>query len=423
MATEKVGIYRKYHEQVPKDKCGKPLPKGEWPKKRSFRWAVRWFGSEGKRYSKSFETRKEAEVFANKKQTDVRNKKSDPPPNITLLAYCREHKELMQGNIAPKTLYMHLTSLKLLAKSVGWERQLNKITIKDIERFRASRLKTAIVAATANREIKTLRRIFNLAIIRAYLPKDANPCKGLPMLKVGSKHNKYVKPEEFRNIYDNAPDSLWRAFLVTVYTTGLRLREAINLTWQDVDFDTCELHVTRKKRESFVQAWTPKDHEMRTIPLPEQAVGLLATWQSVAPEECPYVFMDQGRWGYYRRQVELGRWVSDRDLVNNVLRRFKTLCRKAKVSPYTIHDMRRSCLNNWAKHLPIHVVKELAGHSDIKTTQQFYLSVQPEDISRAQKVQELVVGKIPENDMTDPKLTHSTEKRSFPGKRGFLQKM
>jgi hypothetical protein len=35
----------------------------------------------------------------------------------------------------------------------------------------------------------------------------------------------------------------------------------------------------------------------------------------------------------------------------------------------------------------------------------------------------LVVGKIPENDLTDPKLTHFTEKRSFPGKRWFLQKM
>jgi hypothetical protein len=67
--------------------------------------------------------------------------------------------------------------------------------------------------------------------------------------------------------------------------------------------------------------------------------------------------------------------------------------------------------------LSFHSKLTLAGHSDIKTTQQFYLSVQPEDISSAQKVQELVVGKIPENDLTDPKLTHFTEKRSFPGKR------
>jgi hypothetical protein len=30
--------------------------------------------------------------------------------------------------------------------------------------------------------------------------------------------------------------------------------------------------VTRKSVSEWVQAWTPKDHEMRTIPLPAQAV-------------------------------------------------------------------------------------------------------------------------------------------------------
>ena len=31
MATEKVGVYRKYHGTVPTDKVGIPLPKSEWP--------------------------------------------------------------------------------------------------------------------------------------------------------------------------------------------------------------------------------------------------------------------------------------------------------------------------------------------------------------------------------------------------------
>ena len=68
MATEKVGIYRKYHGKIPTDKSGQSLPKSDWPKKRAFRWAVRWFGSDGKRYSKSFKTRKEAERYAEIKQ-------------------------------------------------------------------------------------------------------------------------------------------------------------------------------------------------------------------------------------------------------------------------------------------------------------------------------------------------------------------
>ena len=94
-----------------------------------------------------------------------------------------------------------------------------------------------------------------------------------------------------------------------------------------------------------IQPWQPKDHEMRTLP-PEQAVSLLTAWQAAAPEECPYVFMEHGRWEYYRRQVSEGRWRPGLDLVNNFLRRFHTLCRRAGVGPYTIHDLRRSCITN-----------------------------------------------------------------------------
>lgn len=60
MATEEVGICRKYHGEVPIDEFGNPLPKNEWPRERPFSWAVRWFGSDGKRFSKSFNSRKEA---------------------------------------------------------------------------------------------------------------------------------------------------------------------------------------------------------------------------------------------------------------------------------------------------------------------------------------------------------------------------
>jgi len=72
----------------------------------------------------------------------------------------------------------------------------------------------------------------------------------------------------------------------------------------------------------YVQPWTPKDHEMRILPLPPQAINLLSRWQSTAPENCPYVFMDAGRWDYYRQEVDGGRWTAGRDLMNNILRPF-----------------------------------------------------------------------------------------------------
>ena len=173
------------------------------------------------RYSKSFKTRKEAEHFVSKKQTGIRNGRVNPPMKISLQGYHKEHEVLMKGNLANKTLRLHLASIKLLAETVSWNHQLNNVSVRDIERLRSSRFKAGIAPSTANKELKALRRVFNLAISRGYIQKSGNPCNGNPMLKVGSKHQNYVRPEEFHKIYNEAPDCLWRGYLVTLYTTGL----------------------------------------------------------------------------------------------------------------------------------------------------------------------------------------------------------
>jgi len=60
-------------------------------------------------------------------------------------------------------------------------------------------------------------------------------------------------------------------------------------------------------------------------------------------------------------------------------------------------------MTNWARNLPTHVVQKLADHSDIKTTQKYYLVVQKEDLEKARQVQSRILG----SDLTDPLLTHS----------------
>ena len=204
---------------------------------------------------------------------------------------------------------------------------------------------------------------------------------------------------------------------MTVYTTALRLREATNLIWTDIDFAQGQVKVTRKDAAGFVQSWQPKDHEMREIPVPPQVASPLTELRASAPEGCPYVFMDAGRWDFYRQHVDAGEWADGRDLVNNMLRRFQTLCRHAGVGPYTIHDLRRSCITNWARVLPIHVVQKLAGHSDIKTTQKHYLSIQQEDTDRAKKAQGDILDRMPPQGDRQPMPKRSTPRRTFPGKK------
>ncbi len=106
MATEKVGIYRKYHGPIPTDKSGKPLPKSEWPKKRLHRWAIRWYGSDGKRYSKSFKARKEAERLAEEKQSEVRDGKADQPGDVSLKEFAKMYLDI-RSDLAMKTHREH----------------------------------------------------------------------------------------------------------------------------------------------------------------------------------------------------------------------------------------------------------------------------------------------------------------------------
>ena len=394
MATRKVGVYRKYHGPVPKDSDGNPLPRRLWPKKRPFSWCVRWFGDDGKRYSRSFGSRKEAEYFAHQKQAEVHRGILDEPPEISLQDFSKEHKELVRGQFAHSTLALYRKSTAALAEVVGWRRPLSSISMRDIEKFISVRLRSGRAASTVNVDLRVLRRSFNLAIARGYLRPGQNPCDQIRELKVCPKQPRYLQPGDFRKVLSLTNDPLARAFYVTVYTTALRLGEAVNLTWDNLDFDSGTVHIARKERCGYVQAWTPKDQEMRAVPLCEQAVTLLTEWRALSPSDCPYVFMNQQRWDYYRQRVESGWWQPHMNLVQNVTRRFQRLCLKAKVGSYTIHDMRRSCITNWAKQLPIHVVRQLAGHSKLTTTQRYYLSVHAEDLDRARVAQGGLLGQI-----------------------------
>lgn len=401
MGTTKVGVYRRFHG----------------PDKRDFNWEVRWFGVEGRRYSKAFKTNKNAQRFAEQKQQEVRQGNADSPPMVTLRYFSNEHLQVMRHVLRPTTLGLHRTAIAFLASELGWECVLSGIRQRDIERLLANRRK-AISTASANRELRTLKSVFNHAIVRRYLHSGQNPCVGVPLPKVGDQKIPYVCPEQFKAILNIAPDALWRAMLVVFYTTALRLREGINLTWTEINLKERRVYVTRRKGSGFVQSWSPKDHECRMIPLSTQAAELLEAWQSIAPVGCPYVFMEQARWNYYSERVEKGQWTARADLVNNILRRFKTLCRRAKVGPFTVHDLRRSCITNWARQLPVHVVQQLAGHADIDTTRRYYLSVQPDDVARAQQVQDELLGKMSRKDLTNPQAPRSQQKRAFPGRQG-----
>lgn len=387
MAVEKIGIYRKWLGAVPTDKSGNPIPRSQWPRKRRYHWIVRWYGTAGKRYGKVFETRKEADRYAIELQKQAALGRIDRPRNITLCEFYQEHKRIMKGQVADATLDDQLRALRILMEFLGSSRMLRSIQPAHAEALIAHRLASGSAVGTANKDIRTLRRVFNLAIEpRGYLLEGQNAFAKLKQRRMAQSPNRYVSVGEYRRLADMAPNGWWRAVLAIAYGSGLRRNEILHLTWADIDFENQQIRIASKRAGAQTIAWEPKDHEKRFVPMSEKAAQLLARMQIEGEDNHPYVFISPRRLARIKRRQSEGRWSSRSEVINNMWVRLDRMVLKASLSKLSLHDLRRSAITNWAQRLPIQVVQQLAGHSDITTTREYYITVRPEDMAVANSV-------------------------------------
>jgi integrase len=377
MGHTKVSMNRNWYGKVPLDKNGKPIPRNLWPKRRKYSWEVRWFSSEGKRYSKSFKERKEAYEYVKTVQEKVDKGRANRPQKITIEKFIKEHERIMVGQVAYTTLKDHLRALRLFENHIGQQTQLKLISPRDAESFVAARLADKLSVGSVNKDIRTLKGIFNVAIEpRGYLAEGTNPFAKIKQRKMAAKPPRYVSAEDFDKVFEASGSLWWKAFLALAYTSAGRRDELLNLTWVDIDFENQNLCFFPKRASKLILAWEPKDHESRIVPIPPEVVQLLANLQVESNEVNPYVFIKTNRLKHILRRRSEGTWQSDYEIVNNLCRSMEVICRRAKTELFTPHDLRRTCITNWAKKLPIQTVQHLAGHSNMMTTRKYYLSVQ-----------------------------------------------
>lgn len=343
---------------------------------------VRWYGSDGKRYSRSFKSRKEADRFAEARQAETRVGRGDQPRAVTLAEFAKMYLEL-RGDLAAMTKVEHERTLRLLKEFLGSRKILAKITPLDARRFitwyRQRRYHGRKPApATVNKLVRESQRIFREAVDCSLIRE--NPFAGVRQAKVGQSGWQYVAPDEYRRLVDASPSLRWRSMITLGYWCGLRLGEVLNLTWSDVDFERDELRVVRKCASDRRAAWTPKDKDMRLVPLPEGAVSILAELQTAAADGQEYVFV-----------LSKGPAAGDRMKRQNTWRDFQAIRRRAGLPACSFHDLRKSYCTNLAGAVPLHVVQELAGHADIRTTRKHYVKVREEQIESARRALEEVM--------------------------------
>ena len=272
-----------------------------------------------------------------------------------------------QTELRPGTMELHQQTGRYLTGYFGERRRLDSITRVEARAFKTAlangeiahvnkrKKNGGMAATTVDQHIRHARTFFNHALSDDLIM--FNPFDRLAQNDPVEKDWHYVDPDEFGKLM-NAAKPGWQLLFVLCRWAGLRLEEALELPGAKIDLEARRLTIV--SREDF----TVKDKDSRTIPIvPElhdffHQHGVLDTGLAI-PKDA----------------------VSRR----NVWRDFQVPCKRAGVTPYSkpFHSLRKSCITDWAARFPAHVVKEWAGHADIRTTLKYYLKVSDGDYRRA----------------------------------------
>ncbi len=248
---------------------------------------------------------------------------------------------------------------KTYAKNLS--RIFRKMLLKDISTDAISKYvlkrRENVGPCTVNRELSFLSAMFNRAI------KIWDWCKDNPVSRIKRekepKRTKYFSEEEFSKIFKFLPDWL-RPIVLLAKNTGLRQANLVNLKWSRVKLS---------QRLIFLEGEQMKNGEPICLPLNDVAFDVLQTlWEKKMKaksnkrnksfKRSSFVFCHSSTGGSYSC------W--------GVSRGFKKACVRAKLKDFRFHDLRHDfCSQLVQSGVNLYVVKELAGHKDITTTQRY----------------------------------------------------
>jgi len=168
----------------------------------------------------------------------------------------------------------------------------------------------------------------------------------------------------------------FKPMISTYYYCGLRAKEGVKLTWEDVDMswvdegDDSDSGYIRIINKNGLNTKTGKD---RTIPIRKKLKPILKEWHE---------FLGKPKDGYvFPSATGLNRF--QKMSPGAVSRSFKKFVREAELpESITLHGLRHSCATEMLrKGAPFHQVRDFLGHSSVEVTQ-IYEHLDETDLKR-----------------------------------------
>jgi len=253
------------------------------------------------------------------------------------------NSEKSRQTIKGYTLELKMLSSYLASKYNG-PVYLEEVTSKDLEEYIIFLKEKGNSASSRNRSVYIIRSFYNFCLRREYT--DKNPSIRLEITPAPEKERVFLSEEEMEALISAVQPQLAKTILTTLFYTGMRISECVNLKLKDVDLENGVITVrnTKNKRD-------------RQIPVHKKLLPVLkeycVKWRR--PSNLPYLFISRN----------MGR-VSP-DYVNRILR--NTAQRLGWKKHVTCHIIRHSFASSLvARNVSIVSIQKLLGHTDLSTT-------------------------------------------------------
>ncbi len=288
------------------------------------------------------------------KEIQINNSEHEEVREISFSEFKEEELRLMKERVAAGTVVDLERTLRTFQEIMGVVK-LGDVTPAVIDKYVAQRLEK-VRRATANKNLRTLKASMNRAVKRGYLRK--NPAAVIRQVREPEREIRVLSTEEVERLLGACLSMRWKALIALAITTGMRLGEMRALRWDELDFDKKTVWVRNTPDHRT------KSGRNRTLPLTDETAEIIRR----LPRSAPLVFHNPsgGHWN------------------NNVQRGFHRIVKRAGIGYCTMHDLRRTFISHLAMAgVNAAVVKELAGHASIQTTQKYYTRILPEIVQSA----------------------------------------
>lgn len=246
-------------------------------------WQVDYRDAGGKRRSKQFDLKREADGYLMAVQHELRQgvHVADSASITIAQAAALWQKRAADDGLERSTLEQYRQHVEYhIVPRIGAVK-LSRFTAPQAQAF-ADELARCLSRALAKKVITSVSSIFANAQARGLV--GANPIKAVK-LRSSSRDRKEIElpsKAELRAILAATPDR-HKPLIYTALFTGMRSSELRGLSWDDVDLEAKVVRV-RQRADRYNRIGPPKSAAgFREIPLPPTVVGLLREWQKVCP--------------------------------------------------------------------------------------------------------------------------------------------